>query len=177
MTPNKAQRTWKTLSTKWINASPYGSSFGRGGLPQRKNTKRKIKKGILTNLIPVEVVNAITGEVSKGYMRDLSTKKLRQWLGYHNHKAQVEQVYLSPKMTLAHLDTTELMDFPILIKLGRYQVPYLIDHTKQDAVIRGKQTVAFNLKTADNLKYLEIIAERKGYIMKLFKKIKKAKKK
>jgi hypothetical protein len=177
MTPNKAQRTWHSLSTKWINSAPYGSPFGQQPSPRRRSHKRKVKKGILVNFIPVEVVNAITGEVAKGYMRDLSIKRLRRWLEFHNHRAQVEQVYLSAKATLRHLPLEEVKDFPVLIKLGTYQVPYLIAQSHLSLIVRGRQTVTFDLKTVDNLKYLETIADRKRKIMKLFKKIKKAKKK
>lgn len=176
MTPNKAQRTWHSLSSKWINAGPY-NAFGNAYPRKRNTSKRKIKKGILTNLIPVEVVNAITGEVAHGYMRNLSVTKLRQWLSYHNHNADVEQVYLSEKMTLSHLTDHEKVNYPVMIKLGRYQVPYLIEKVRPSEIIRGKQTVMFELKTIDNLKYLETVAKRKAVIMKLFKKLKKAKKK
>ena len=170
MNPIKAQRTWHSLTSKWITNQPWKNS----SISSRKK-RRKIKKGVLSNLIPVEVVNAITGEVAKGYMRDLSLRKLRKWLEYHNHRAQVEQVYLSKKNTLSHLKEEDLKDFPILIKLGKYQVPYLIDRSTPDLIIKGRQTVMFNLKTADNLKYLEIIAERKTKVMKVFNKIKRNK--
>lgn len=174
MNPIKAQRTWHSLSIKWITASP----FGRGYSP-RKNTRRKVKKGILINYIPVEVVNAITGEMHKGYMRDLSSRKLRKWLGHHNSRAQVEQVFLQPKTTFATLSvsTDGLKGFPILIKLGSYQVPYLIEYAAFDSLVKKKQTFVFNLKVVDNLKYLETVAENKDTVMKLFNKIKKAKKK
>ena len=172
MNPIKAQRTWHSLSTKWINAI----SFGRG-IPLRNTRRRRVKKGYLvTNLIPVEVVNAITGEISKGYMRDISLKKLRKWLGYHNHRAQVEQIFLSPKITFSHLTEGELKGFPVLIKLGKYQLPYLIARSWHSLIVRKRQTFSFDLNTVDNLKYLETIADRKGKIMKLFNKIKKARK-
>jgi hypothetical protein len=177
MTPNKAQRTWHSLSSKWINAVPYGSPFGHQPSPRKRSHKRKVKKGILVNFIPVEVVNAITGEVAKGYMRDFSIKRLRKWLEFHNHKAQVEQVYLSLKSTLHHLSAEEVKDFPILVKLGTYQVPYLIAQSHLSLIVRGRQTITLDLKTVDNLKYLETIADRKAKVMKLFHKIKKGKKK
>jgi hypothetical protein len=178
MTPHKAQRTWHSLSSKWINAAPWGSPFGTGGgVPRRlKNTRRKIKKGILSNFIPVEVVNAITGEIAKGYMRDLSIKKLRKWLSYHNHRAHVEQVYLSPYTTLFNLKEADIKDFPILIKLGKYQMPYLIENVRPSIPVRNRNTVAFELKISDNLKYLEIVARKKRKVMALFNKLKLAKK-
>ena len=173
MNPIKAQRTWHSLSTKWIN----GTSFGRGR-PLR-NSRRKIRKGLLFNLIPVEIVNAITGEVHKGYMRDVSIRKLRKWLEFHNHRAQVEQVSLPVKSTFYRLNKKEdgLKELPVLIKLGRYQVPYLIDHVGVFFVEKGKPTITFNLQVVDNLKYLETVALKKTSIMKLFNKIKKAKRK
>lgn len=173
MNPIKAQRTWYSLSNRWMNATP----FGRG--KPYKTSRRMIKKGVLSNLIPVEVVNAITGEVHKGYMRDISARKLRKWLGYHNHRAQVEQVSIPLKSTfhLLHKKEDGLKEYPILIKLGTYQVPYLIEHVRLDIEVRNKQTFAFNLKVADNLKYLELVAARKVEGMKLFNKIKKAKRK
>jgi len=176
MNPIKAQRTWHSLSTKWINASPYGMGSFSPRPKRNSRRKSKVKRGLLVNYIPVEVVNAITGEVSKGYMRDLSIKRLRKWLEFHNHKAQVEQVYLSNKTTLQHLSEKDIKDFPILIKLGRYQVPYLIDHARADIIVRGRKTVTLNLKTVDNLKYLETIADRKSKVIRLFNKIKKTKK-
>jgi hypothetical protein len=173
MNPIKAQRTWYSLSSRWINATP----FGRG--KPYKTSRRMIKTGVLSNLIPVEVVNAITGEVHKGYMRDISLRKLRKWLGHHNSRAQVEQVSIPPKSTFKFLNKKDggLKEFPILIKLGKYQVPYLIEHVRLDIVVRKKQTFAFNLKVVDNLKYLELVAEKKVETIKLFNKIKKAKKK
>lgn len=136
-----------------------------------------MKKGFWSNLIQVEVVNAITGEVHKGYMRELSSRRLKKWLEFHNHRAQVEQIYLSPKTTLAALTEEEIKEFPILIKLRKYQVPYLIEASRLDAIIRKRQTLAFNLKTVDNLKYLETVAAKKEKVMKLFDALKKNKKK
>jgi hypothetical protein len=171
MNPIRAQRVWHSLSMKWISNSPFSSP--------KRSRKRKIKKGLLSNFIPVEVINAITGEVSKGYMRDLSITRLRKWLAYHNQRAQVEQVSLSVNSTFAHLNRKAgaLNDFPVLIKLGKYQVPYLIDRVSLSALVKHRQTFTFNLKTVDNLKYLEMVAGKKAEVMKLFKKIKKAKKK
>lgn len=173
MNPIRAQRTWHSLSMKWITGTSFGSSpFQRRPSRKAVSKRRKIKKGILSNLIPVEVVNAITGEVSKGYMRDLSLRRLKTWLQFHNHKAFVEQLFLSPKITLANLKEEDAKDFPILLKLGKYQVPYLIDRIRFSLIIKGRQTYALDLKTADNLKYLEIIAEKKPSVMKLFKRLK-----
>jgi hypothetical protein len=173
MNPIKAQRIWKNLSRRWINATPYGYS------PFRNTRRKRVKKGLLINLIPVEVVNAITGEISKGYMRDLSAKKLRKWLGFHNQRAQVEQVALSPRSTFYALindkHPTDIKDFPILIKLGTYQVPYLIEQARSIITVKDKQTVTFELKTVDNLKYLQLIADKKPKVMVLFKKVKKRK--
>jgi hypothetical protein len=175
MTPIKAQRTWHSLSMKWINATPFGR--GRPLRNPRRKQSSGVKKGILTNYILVEVVNAITGEVAKGYIQGSSIKKVRQWLSYHNHRAQVEQVYFSPKNTFSHFSPGELKNFPVLVKLGKYQMPYLIFASSLGPIIRGKQTVTLNLNTVDNLKYLETIADRKTKMITLFTKIKKAKKK
>jgi hypothetical protein len=178
MNPLKAQRTWNSLSTKWLMG---GTSFGRGRPLRNSRRKqlshRKIKKGNLTNLIPVEVINAITGEVAKGYMRDLSVRKLRKWLELHNYRAQVEQVSVPKRSTFYKMNVDDFTDFPILIKLGTYQVPYLIDYAAKHSIVNGRWTAEFNLKTVDNLKYLEIVASKKETIMKRFNKIKKTKKK
>jgi hypothetical protein len=181
MNPIKAQRTWHSLSTKWLSGN---TPFGRG-TPLRHSRRKlvssrpKIKRGTLTNLIPVEVVNAITGEVTKGYMRDLSIRRLRKWLALHNYRAQVELVYLSKKSTFFKLNKQPngLFEYPILIKLGTYQVPYLIENVRLFTPKKGKPVIMLDLKTVDNLKYLELIAEKKKDVMKLFNKIKKAKKK
>src|SRR5579864_6096376 len=103
MNPIKAQRTWNTLSVKWINASPFGRGTPLRNSRRKQQSHRKVKKGVLVNLIPVEVVNAITDEISKGYMRELSMRRLRKWLGFHNYRAQVELVSLTPKSTFRHL--------------------------------------------------------------------------
>jgi|SRR5579864_130764 len=174
MNPIRAQRTWNALASKWISAVPFGR-----GTPLR-NSRRKqaggIKKGVLTNFIPVEVVNAITGEVAKGYMRDLSIRRLRKWLSYHNYRAQVEQVFFSNKNTLHHLSPKEIENFPILVKLGKYQVPYLISSTRSSLIVRGRQTITLDLSAVDNLKYLETVADRKSMMMSLLNKIKRTKK-
>jgi hypothetical protein len=177
MNPIKAQRTWNTLSKKWMSSSPFGKGkFTSRNSRRLKRTKSKIKRGILFNLIQVEVVNAITGEVVIGYMREFSVRKLRRWLELRNQRAQVEQICIPARSTLSRLSEFDKTNYPVLVKLGNYQVPYLIDNTRPDAIIKGKQTTCFNLKIVDNLSYLELIANRKEAVMKVFNKIKKSKK-
>lgn len=167
MTPQKAQRVWRNLSMKWISAPSYG--YPR--YPRRKASK--VKKGLLTNFIQVEVVNAITGEISKGYIQASSVKKLIQWLGFHNHKAEVEQVFFSKNSTFAHLDHEQLKELPILIKLSKNQFPYVITHVITTLDKRNKIVHTLKLNTVDNLKYLETVARRKPEIIKVFNKIKR----
>ena len=174
MNPTKAQRTWHSLSLKWRSRSPYSSS---SFYSRRRSKKLKVKKGILTNFIPVKVINAITGEATNGYIQAASARKLINWLGYHNHKADVEQVYFPKNSTFAHLSTAQLQGFPILIKIGKYQFPYIISIPLNEYDMKKKRLLFFlRLQTVDNLKYLETIVNRKEEIMKVFNKIKQLKK-
>jgi hypothetical protein len=169
MSPNKAQRVWRNLSQKWISM-PYNP-------PRKRRRGPKVKKGILTNFVQVVLVNAITGETAKGYIQANSIRALTRWLGYHNHRAEVEQVALKPNSTFDELTPGELKNLPILIKLGKYQFPYIIDSVYSSYTPKHKILFTFRLQTVDNLKYLEMVAARKEEVMSLFNKIKSKRKK
>lgn len=138
----RAQRLWASLSKR------YG---GR---------KRKAKAN-LPQEVQVDVVSAVTGEVSKGFMREASSKKLKKWLSYHNIRAQVERMIIPLKSSWARMTDDQWSGYPIIIRVGSYKAPYVVNHISPGVTVKRTTFRTLFLKSVDNISYVEAITVKK----------------
>lgn len=155
----QAQRLWIHLSATHI--AKHGSGFS--GHSRRTlgflRKKRRDEKG--AHYISVEVVNAITGEVTKALACEESRRKYIKWLSYQNSRAQLDEVILPANSTWSKMPDEAWKDYPVIIKVGEYKAPYVIDHISPKVVEKDKTYVSLYLKTVDNIQYLEDISAKK----------------
>jgi hypothetical protein len=163
------QKLWLRLSINHI--SRHGSGYvghgrGSGGFLRKK------KKDDQDPYISVEVVSAVTGEVTKALACEESRRKYIKWLSYRNSRAQLDEVILPVNSTWFKMLDDAWKDYPVIIKVGEYKAPYVIDHVSPKVVERDRTYVSLYLKTVDNIQYLEDIAAKKEMSQELLEIVK-----
>jgi hypothetical protein len=152
MSLNRVQRTFAKLAASQWMAGPYGR------MPQYN---RRRKKTIPVTKIKVSVIDAVTGNKTSGFASDESKAKFKKWLKMRNVRAEFTDVILKKKSVWFKLDDMEFIDYPIIIQVGNYRVPYLIKRISDRKTRKGVTTIKIQLETAENIDYLAILSEKK----------------
>lgn len=145
----------KRLSRRWTRNTRRKRLFGPWGVsPSPKFVK-------------IQIISAITGEVTIAKANESSKFKLKKWLKMRNVRAQFMEMIIKKNSIWdkLYLENT-FKDYPIIVKIGTLKMPYLIDHMG-DPYKLGKKTVStMFLRTIDNIDYLTVINERKEALPK-----------
>lgn len=167
MSPTFVQQLFVSLSKSYKNQ------------PIKKNLRRKLRshsitvktsKNIKFKGIKVQIINAVTGEATTAVSYESSVKKLKKWLKMRNLRAQFSNFMIKKKSAFSKLSLTQFIDYPIIVKIGNFKAPYLIDYISEPYKY-GKKTVCFlYLKVVGNVEYLQIIHEKVSILEELKKK-------
>lgn len=149
----RAQKLFIRLSTNQRKRLGNTSGYIR-----RRNWNKKFP---VLNKVKVEIINAVTGEKTTAYAIEDSKRSLKKWLRIRNIRAQFESMLLSPKSSWFNFTKEEWENFPIIVKMDDYEVPYVIDHIGEKIIIKNKTTCSLYLRVADNIDYLSIISAKK----------------
>jgi hypothetical protein len=160
MSLSRIQKTFVRLA---ISQQSYWATLGRYRTKRRRHKKCDKWQ---PNQISVEVINAVTGEVTTAKVFEESVAKLKKWLKLRNMRAELVGVIIKKNSTWSKLSETEWEDYPVIIKVGTYKVPYIVSHVKDTTVFKGKTTCSMLLSTTDNIDYLELINEKKELLEK-----------
>lgn len=167
---------WRTVQKLWFRLSinhitKHGSGFA--GYSRRPwGFLRRKKRNNKDQYIAVEVVSAITGEVTKALACETSSRKYAKWLSYRNSRAQLDEVILPVNSTWYRMSDETWKDYPVFIKVGEYKAPYVIDHISPRVEEKDKTYCSLYLKIVDNIQYLEDIATKKKMMLELIEVIK-----
>jgi hypothetical protein len=113
------------------------------------------------NRVKVEIINAVTGEKTTAYAAEDSKRALKKWLRVRNIRAQFEDMVLKPHASWSNFTTVEWENFPIIVRVGDAQFPYLISHVGERIATKNKVMCSIFLVTADNIDYLSIVNQKK----------------
>jgi hypothetical protein len=166
----RIQKTFIRLATY---QQSYWSTLGRYRTKRRKH--KKFDKW-QPNQVKLEVINAVTGETTTAKAFEESKAKLKKWLKLRNIRAELTEMLLKKNSTWFKFEDEEFEDFPVILKIGSYKVPYLVRHVKDRKTFKGKTTCTVLLETTDNVDYLEILSTKKELLEKGKKKKKKGSK-
>lgn len=174
MSLSRIQKTFVRLAT---NQQSYWSQLGRHKTKRRRLIKRAEWQ---PHQVKVEIINAVTGEKTTAKTFEDSPAKLKKWLKLRNIRAEFQDMLLKKHSTFFKLTDTEFENYPIIVRVGSYKVPYIIAHIADRVTYKGKTTCTVLLQTTDNVNYLEVIAEKKELLeksvtLKKFRKRKRSK--
>ena len=133
------------------------------GMPH-KNTRRKQawrKVFPSPNYVRVEIINAVTGEKTTARAIDDSQRSLKKWLRIRNTRAQFDSMGLNPKSSWFNFTPEEWENFPIIVKVGDAQFPYVIARIGEKVTIKNKIVCSVFLQTLDNINYLSVVNTKK----------------
>jgi hypothetical protein len=149
----KAQKLFIRLSSnqrrRWMN------------MPRNFRRRSWSKKFPVPNRVKVEIINAVTGEKTTAYAVEDSKRALKKWLRVRNLRAQFDNMVLKPNSSWFNFTEEEFKDFPLIVKVGEAQFPYVLDHTGERVTIKNKVTCSIYLRAADNIDYLGIVSNKK----------------
>ena len=159
MSLNKIQKTFVRLAT---NQQHYWMS-----VPYYRSRKRRLLfKKWQPHQVKVEVINAVTGEKTTAKTFEDSPAKLKKWLKLRNIRAEFQEMLLKKHSTFFKLNDEEFENYPVIVKVGNYKVPYIIAHITDRVTYKGRATCTVLLQTTDNVNFLEVIAEKKELLEK-----------
>jgi len=130
--------------------------------------------------VTVIIVNAVTGEQTTAKSYETSRLKLKKQLMLRNVRAQFTEMIIHKNSIWDKMTEEEFKDYPVIVKVGNYQAPYLINYIGSKLLVGNKTQCTLYLKTVDNIDYLSIISAKKellGDALSKVKPVKKAKKK
>lgn len=113
----------------------------------------------------IKIINAVTGEITTAKSKDDNPTTLKRWLKIRNMRATFQEMLIKKNSTWSRLLDDEFKNYPVIVKLGRYQVPYIIEHVGDRLTYNGKTTCTVFLETTDNINYLSIISEKKKLLV------------
>lgn len=149
MSLSKIQKTFVRLAT---NQQSYWATLGR----HRTKRKRRVIKWSPTQ-VSVEIVNAVTGEITTAKAYEESKTKLKKWLKLRNMGAEFVDVLLKKSSTFYKLNEDGFEDFPVIVNINSSKFPYLIKRITDRRTRKGKTYCSFLLETVDNVNFLELI--------------------
>ncbi len=155
MSLTKVQRTFARL------ASQRYLPFGGFNMRRRRKIKSKSKSKSFQNEVRIEIIDAVTGQQTSAKAFEESTAKLRKWLKLRNVRAEFTGVILKKSSAWFTLPDEAFIDYPIIVKVGTYKVPYLIKRVQDRKTLKGKTTITIQLETAENVNYLSILSAKK----------------
>jgi hypothetical protein len=155
-----------TNTSKWMSM-PRRSMF---------RSRYRVKKWAPSST-QVKIINAVTGEETTARAYDDSPTTLKRWLKMRNLRAQFADMVIFKNSIWAQLSDEEIKDYPVIVKMGKKQYPYLIDHIGDRLTFGKKTTATVFLKTVENINYLSVIAEKRALLSNIAKPIKKVVKK
>jgi hypothetical protein len=159
MSLSRIQKTFVRLAT---NHQSYWSR-----LSHRKTHRRKVSsENWQFNEVKVEIINAVTGEKTTGKTLEDSPAKLKKWLKLRNIRAEFTDVLIKKNSTWSKLPEEEFDNYPVIVRVGSYKVPYVIAHVRDRVTFKKRTTCTFLLATIDNVNYLELINEKKELLEK-----------
>jgi hypothetical protein len=157
MSLTRIQKTFVRLAaSRWMQM-PNG---------KYKIRRRKLKYQPSQANVKLEVIDAVTGEKTSAKAFEESKAKLKKWLKQRNIRAEFTDVVLKKNSVWAKLKDEEFIDYPIIVKVGTYQGPYLIKRIQDRHTVKGKTTIKIQLETTGNVDYLEILSTKKELLAK-----------
>lgn len=158
MNLTKVQKTFIRLATNRQN--PWNR------FPRLRVRRRRLKSWAPCKQVNIEIINAVTGEKTTARANEESHAKLKKWLKLRNLRAEFVGMVLPKNSTFSKLTDEEFKNYPVIVRVGTYKVPYLIDHIRAKFSTGKKITCNVFLKITDNLDYLQIIDEKKDLLKK-----------
>lgn len=145
----KIQQTFVRLANK------RSSSF------QSYKSFKSYRKKFVSKKVKIELIDAVTGQKTTGLSFEDSKIKLKKWLKFKNVRAEFTDVLLKKTSSWFKLNSLEFFDYPVIVKVGTYKVPYIIKYIENRKTVKGKTTCTVKLETVENLNYLAILNEKK----------------
>ena len=158
MSLNRIQKTFVRLA---INQQSFWGQLGR--YRTRRHGSRKWE---VAAKVKVEIINAVTGEKTTAKSFEETPAKLKKWLKLRNVRAEFTDMLLKKRSTFFKLTEKEFENYPVIIKVGTYKVPYLIRHIRDRVSRKGKVSCTVLLETVENVDYLSILSEKKELLEK-----------
>lgn len=150
----KVQKLFIKLSANQRKRSGLFPGYIRRNNPWNKKFPRP-------NKVRLEIINAVTGERTIAYSFDDSKRALKKWLRLRNLRAQFDNMTLKPNSSWFNFMESEWSNFPVIVKVDDFEVPYLIDHVGEKITIKNKTTCSVFLKTTNNFDYLGVVSAKK----------------
>jgi hypothetical protein len=144
----------------------------RVSIPRRTRRKKMFGTGWASKAVKVHIINAITGETTVAKSYEESPAKLKKWLKLRNMRAQFSEMVIHKNSIWNQLRDADFVDFPVIIKVGTYQSPYVIVYVGDKITIGNKTTATLFLRTVDNIDYLSLIGEKRKIVENLPKPMK-----
>lgn len=128
---------------------------------------RKVKKEE-PKTIKVKVINAVTGEETTARTQETSVAKLKKWLKLRNIRAEFTEMHIKKNSTWFKLTDGDFENFPVIVKIGSYKVPYVISYIRDRETHKGRTTVRVLLSITDNVDFLAVLSQKKELLEKKF---------
>ena len=157
---NRIQKQFIRLATsqhtKWMR------------MPRRGSFRKKFMGGkSADDGAKVNIINAVTGEITTAVSYNDTPAKLKKWLKLRNLRGQFSNMLIKKSSTWHKLPDDGFQDYPVIVKIGTAQYPYVIDHIGDRFEQNGKISVTVFLKITDNINYLSVINEKKKLLANL----------
>lgn len=114
--------------------------------------------------VSLEIINAVTGEKTTAKANDASAGKLKKWLKMRNLRASFDEMVIKKNSSWLSFTDSDWKNFPVIVKVGTYKSPYVIDHVGEMFQIKTRKIRTVFLRTVGNIDYITLIDEKRQLI-------------